>query len=147
MSLPVVTTEDVRSVYPDIPPDKDATTAIQTAMSLVQTNLIDNGCGSTYSDGQLKLIIMWLAAHVWQTQNGVISSISAGSASESYQMSTDFFLKGTLHGQQAMMLDTNHCLAQLMADTDLALQGRQSFAPSIVSLHSNKQRGIRKSNC
>lgn len=142
MPLPAVTEADVRAVYPVIPPNKDVSMAITTANMLVQTSLIDNGCGSTYSDDKLKLIIQWLAAHIWQVQNGIITSISAGSASESYQMSTDFFLKGTLHGQNAMMLDQNHCLAQLMADTDAALQGRQSYAPSLVSLHSEKQSSL-----
>lgn len=147
MELPTITADDVRSVYSEIPPDKDVSAAIAAASMLVQTSIVDNACGDSYSEDQLKLILTWLAAHLWQVSNGVITSISAGSASESYQMSTDFFLKGTLHGQNAMLLDTNHCLAQLMADTDAALQGRQSYAPSLQSLHSNKQRGLRRYGC
>lgn len=147
MPLPTVTADDVRSVYSEIPPDKDVSAAIAAANVLVQASLVDTGCGATYSNEQLKLILTWLAAHIWQVSNGVITSISAGSASESYQMSTDFFLKGTLHGQNAMLLDTQHCLAQLMADTDAALQGRQSYAPAVQSLHSNKQRGPRRYGC
>ena len=54
-----------------------------------------------------------------------------------------FLPKGDSAWANAMMLDTNHCLAQLMADTDAALQGRQSYPPSLVSLHSNQQRSIR----
>ncbi len=142
--LPTVTADDVRAVYSSIPADKDISAAIASANTMVRTNIVENACGATYDDEQLKLIITWLAAHLWQVQNGVITSISAGSASESYQMNTDFFLKGTLHGQQAMLLDTNHCLARLMADTDLALQGRQSFAPGLVSVHSKKQISIRR---
>ncbi len=143
VTVPEITDADVRLIYTNIPPNADTSAAIAAATSLVQNSIINNGCGATYTDDQLKLIGQWLAAHIWQIQNGVLSSISAGSASESYQMSTDFFLKGTLHGQNAMMLDTNHCLAQLMADTDAALQGRQSYPPSLVSLHSNQQRSIR----
>lgn len=143
-TLPDITADDVRMVYTEIPPDKDLTSAIATAKMLVQTSIIDSGCGVNYSEEQLKLILTWLAAHLFQVGRGVLSSISAGSASESYQMSTDFFLKGTLHGQNAMLLDTNHCLAQLMADTDLALQGKQSFLPGLMSLHSKKQQVTRR---
>lgn len=144
MTLPNITADDIRSVYSEIPPNKDVSAAIASAKMLVQTSIIDSGCGATYTNDQLKLILTWLAAHIWQVSNGVISSISAGSASESYQMSTDFFLKGTLHGQNAMLLDTNHCLAQLMADTDLALQGRQSFLPGMTAVHSRKQTIFRR---
>lgn len=144
-TIPEVTVDDIRSVYPDITPDNELAVlaAIQTARMLVQTSIINNGCGATYTEEQLKMIVIYLAAHQFQTNVGVITSKSAGSASESYQMSTDFFLKGTLHGQNAMLLDSSHCLAQLMADTDLTLQGKQSFPPSLVSLGNqhNRRRG------
>jgi hypothetical protein len=51
-------------------------------------------------------------------------------------MNTDFFLKQSLHGQQALLLDTNQCLAKLQGDTQAALDGKASFPPGIVSLHS-----------
>lgn len=142
MTLPTVTPSDVRSVYTDIPPDKDAgiQVAIDTASMIVQTSIVNTNCGASYTTAQLRLIIIYLAAHHYQTNVGVITTKSAGSASESYQMSTDFFLKGTLHGQNAMLIDSNHCLAQLMADTDLALQGKQSFPPTLLSL-GNQRRG------
>ena len=85
----------------------------------------------------------WLAAHQFQTAAGVIASKAAGSASESYQMNTDIGLKGSPHGVQAMLLDPKGCLAKVQADMDQTLQGRQSFAPGITSLHSNKQKGFR----
>ena len=149
VTIPAISVDDVKTVYPKIPPNNDegVLAAIEAAKMLVQTSLLDTGCGSTYSEDQLKLIATWLAAHIYQVQSGVLASISAGSASESYQMTTDFFLKGSPHGQNAMLLDTNHCLAQLMADTDLALQGRQSFPPGLVSLHSTRQRGLRRPIC
>ena len=145
---PEVTVAEVLGVYSDVPESKqnDVQVAIDTATLMVQTSLLDNGCGANYTEDQLKAIIKWLAAHNYQIQTGVLSSISAGSASESYQMSTDFFLKGTLHGQQAMLLDPNHCLAQLMADTQAALDGKQSYPPSVYSLHSNKQK-VRYRRC
>ena len=146
--LPAVSVEDVLGYYSNSPENKflEVEVAIDTAKLMVQSALIDNGCGANYIDDQLKAIIGLLAAHNYQIQTGVLSSIQAGSASESYQMNTDFFLKGTLHGQQAMLLDPNHCLAQLMADTQAALDGKQSYPPSVVSLHSNKQKGRRR-NC
>lgn len=146
--VPAIEVEDVLGYYSNIPENKfdEVRVAIDTAKLMVQSSLLDNGCGAEYSNDQLKAIIALLAAHNYQIQTGVLSSISAGSASESYQMNTDFFLKGTLHGQQAMLLDQNHCLAQLMADTQAALDGKQSYPPSVISLHSNKQKGRRR-NC
>lgn len=146
--LPAVSVEDVLGYYSNIPENKfpEVEVAVKTAELMVKSALIDTGCGANYSDDQLKAIIGLLAAHNYQIQTGVLSSIQAGSASESYQMNTDFFLKGTLHGQQAMLLDPNHCLAQLQADTQAALDGKQSYPPSVVSLHSNKQKGRRR-NC
>lgn len=146
--LPAVSVEDVLGYYSNIPPEKypEVEAAISTARLMVQTALIDNGCGAHYSEEQLKTIMGLLAAHNYQIQTGVLQSVSAGSASESYAMTTDAFLRGTLHGQQAMLLDTNHCLAQLQADTQAALDGRQSYPPSVISLHSDKMKGVRR-NC
>lgn len=130
----------LKEVYSEIPPERESTLemALATAKSLVQSAIIDCVCGADYSDEQLALITKYLAAHLWQMNNGgPITSISAGAASESYQVSLDFFLKGTPHGQNAMLLDPNNCLAKRMADTDMALQGRGSFPPSIKSLHYN----------
>ena len=140
MALPVVTLDDVKSVYSEIPPERESTVAasIATATALVQSAIIDCSCGADYTEEQLKLIITYLAAHMWQYNNGgAITSISAGAASESYSVSTDFFLKGTPHGQNAMLLDPNNCLAKRMADTDLALQGRGSFPPGLKALYWN----------
>jgi len=95
----------------------------------------------------LALIESHLAAHNWAVSSGYVTNKTVGSVSESYTVTTDFFLKGTPMGQNAMLLDTNHCLAQLMADTDMALQGRQSFAPEVISLHSNKVKSFRRARC
>ena len=143
-TVPPTTPETVKAVYSDVLPSNEPqlAAAITTANLMVQ-QIVDSGCGANYSPEQLENMQNYLAAHFFQIQTGVIISKSAGSASESYQMNTDFFLKGTLHGQTAMLLDTNNCLAQRMADTELAIQGRQSFPPSLVSLHSNKQKGFR----
>lgn len=148
MAVTPTTPEKVKTIYPDILPEHEPQLgmAISTANMMVQ-NIVDSGCGATYTPEQLEMIQAWLATHLYQVQVGAITSISAGSASESYQANTDFFLKGTLQGQNAMLLDTNHCLAQLMADTELALQGRQSYLPSLTSLHSNKQRSFRRFGC
>ena len=129
-----------KEVYSEIPPERESTLkmAFETAKSLVQSAIIDCVCGADYSDEQLELITKYLTVHLWQMNNvGAITSISAGAASESYTVSTDFFLKGTPHGQNAMLLDPNNCLAKRMADTDLALQGRGSFAPGLKALYWN----------
>ena len=129
---PLTTPELVRSVYQDIDDNADLTAPILTAHAIVLNSIIRTGCGINYQYEQLELIERWLAAHMYQVQNGVVTSKSAGATSESYQMSTDFFLKGTPHGQQAMLLDTNHCLAKLMADTQKTLEGAKSFPMGIM---------------
>jgi hypothetical protein len=135
-ALPLTTPELVQSVYPDIENDANLTSAIYTAHAVVLNSIIKNGCGAGYSPEQLELIERWLAAHLYQVQTGIISQKSAGQASESYQMTTDAFLKGSLHGQQAMLLDTNGCLAKLMADTQKTLEGARSFGPQITPFPS-----------
>ncbi len=135
--------EVFREVYSEIPPERASTRKMsyETAKSLVQSAIIDCVCGADYTPEQLELIMKYLTIHLWQMNNGgAITSISAGAASESYQVSLDFFLKGTPQGQNAMLLDPNNCLAKRMADTDQALQGRGSYPPSIKALYYNYYR-------
>ncbi len=124
------TEEAVRSVYPDTA-DLDIAPAIQTAEAMIQANMLDTGCGANYTPERLELIARYLAAHIFQIQHGVLTSKSAGAASESYAATLDKGLLGTLHGQQAMLLDSNGCLAQAQARLDAILQGQLNAVPVI----------------
>lgn len=140
---PDITPSEVMAVFKEIQDENDPmlAAAITTAKALVQSAIIDCVCGAEYTEEQLKLITQYLSAHLYQyNKGGAITSISAGAASESYSVSLDFFLKGSPHGQNAMLLDPNNCLAKRMADTEQALQGRGSYPPSIKALYYNYYR-------
>lgn len=83
--------------------------------------LIAEGCISSYSDERQTAIIKWLACHLIASTNGAsgtgsgsVTSSKLGDASESYAKSalTGEGLKATHYGQQALLLDTNGCLAR-----------------------------------
>ncbi len=124
------TAEAVRSVYPDTA-DFDIAPAILTAESMIQANMLDAGCGAHYAPERLELIARYLAAHIFQIQHGVLTSKTAGAASESYAATLGIGLLGTLHGQQAMLLDPNGCLAKAQARLDAILQGQLNAVPVI----------------
>jgi hypothetical protein len=109
-----VTADLIRSLSPDIQPSTNLDPYIASAHTLVWSTIIANGCGANYTDEQLKWIEAWLAVHFHHVQNGILSSQSAGGASESYQMNTDFLFYNTMPGQQALLFDTNGCLATLL---------------------------------
>jgi len=84
--------------------------------------LIAEGCVSAYSDARQTAIIKWLACHLIASTNGAsgsgsgsLASFKMGDASESYAKSSlsGEGLKATHYGQQALMLDTDGCLARL----------------------------------
>ncbi len=129
------TAEAVRSVYPDTA-DFDIAPAILTAESMIQANMLDTGCGTHYTPERLELIARYLAAHVFQIQHGVLTSKTAGAASESYAATLGKGLLGTLHGQQAMLLDPNGCLAKAQARLDAILQGQLNAEPEIEAFTS-----------
>jgi len=121
---PYATPEMVRQVNPSISSEEDLTMPILSAHTLVWNGIVANGCGAGYSEEQLALIEAWLAAHFHQVQTGVVTSESAGGASQSVSIVQEAYLMNTLFGQQAMMVDTNGCLATLMASIDEAKQGK-----------------------
>ena len=131
---PYTTPEQVRTVNPSITSDEDLTMPIMTAHLLVWNSVVANGCGSNYSEMQLALIEAWLAAHFHQVQTGIVTSESAGGASQSVSIVQEAYLMNTLFGQQAMLLDTNGCLATLMAEIDEAKQGRKRKRVSLTWL-------------
>jgi hypothetical protein len=131
---PYTTPEQVRTVNPSITPDEDLTMPIMAAHSLVWNSIVANECGSHYPEAQLALIEAWLAAHFHQVQTGIVTSESAGGASQSVSIVQEAYLMNTLFGQQAMLLDTNGCLATLMAEIDEAKQGRKRRRVSLTWL-------------
>ena len=122
---PYTTPEQVRQVYPSIDSDDDLTMSIISAHSLVWNAIVANGCGDNYPESKLALIEAWLAAHFHQVQTGIVTSESAGGASQSLSMVQEAHLMNTLFGQQAMLLDTNGCLAMLMAELEEAKSGKK----------------------
>ncbi|MDR2170673.1 MAG: DUF4054 domain-containing protein [Planctomycetaceae bacterium] len=118
------TSEQVRKIDPSILPEEDLTPYIDTAHALVYNSIVQCKCGVGYTDELLALIEAWLAAHFHQVQTGIITSESAGSASQSTSISQDTFLLNTMFGQQAMLLDYNNCLAALLGDIENAKSGK-----------------------
>jgi len=78
--------------------------------------LADNMCTQAYDAARQKAIVKWLAAHMIASTNngGVLASESLGSASDSYhRASLGEGLKGTVYGQQVLLLDNNGCLSRI----------------------------------
>jgi len=124
------TDEAVRAVYPEVG-DFDVAAAIQTAEAMIDANIVLNGCGANYSPETLEMIARYLSAHIFQIQHGVLSSQTNGNATENYTATLDKGLMGTLHGQQAMLLDTCGCLAQMQARMNAILDGQLNSVPVI----------------
>jgi hypothetical protein len=118
------TPEQVRSIDPSILPEENLIPYIATAHALVYNSIVLCKCGDTYDETLLALIEAWLAAHFHLVQSGIITSESAGSASQSISISQDTFLMNTMFGQQAMLLDYNSCLAALIGDIENAKAGK-----------------------
>jgi hypothetical protein len=119
------TPEQVRSINPSIDEDVDLTPFIATAHALVFNTIIANGCGASYPLSHLALIEAWLAAHFHQVQDGVITGEGAGTANQSFSVNQDTFLMNTMFGQQAMLLDFNGCLANLLGELEDAKTGKK----------------------
>jgi hypothetical protein len=83
------------------------------------SSLVDACCTGTagpdpvYSDGQLKAIETWLAAHVYLTRDPQASSEGADGLSTGYNLSAQVGLQNSHYGQMALRLDTNGGLAKL----------------------------------
>jgi hypothetical protein len=131
---PYTTPRQVRHVDPSIQSDENLKMPITSAHILVWNAIVANGCGANYSKDQLALIEAWLAAHFHQVQTGIVTSESAGGASQSMSIVQEAYLMNTLFGQQAMLLDTNGYLATLMAEIDEAKQGKKRKRVSLTWL-------------
>lgn len=77
--------------------------------------MIAEKCIASYDATRQAAIVKWLAAHLIASTGGegVAVSESLGDASTSWQRAPlGDALKGTTYGQQALLLDTNGCLAK-----------------------------------
>lgn len=99
----------------------DFSEAVVSAI-IADAALIAEGCIASYEDARQTAIIKWLACHLIVSTNGAsgsgagsITSDKLGDASTSFAKSalTGEGLKATHYGQQALLLDTNGCLARL----------------------------------
>lgn len=86
----------------------DLTPYISAATSLVDELLVGK-----HDDDRLKEIERWLAAHFVAIRDVRRSSEKAGTVSESYQYKLGLGLSVTMHGQQAVRLDTSGTLYDL----------------------------------
>lgn len=78
--------------------------------------LIAENCIKNYDATRQEAILKWLAAHLIASTGGegVATSDRLGDASTSWARAPlGDALKGTTYGQQALLLDTNGCLAKL----------------------------------
>jgi hypothetical protein len=98
----------------------DFSEAVVTSI-IADAALMAEGCISGYSDDRQTAIIKWLACHLIASTNGAsgsgagtVTSEKIGDASTSYAKSalSGEGLKATHFGQQALLLDTNGCLAR-----------------------------------
>jgi len=90
------------------------------AAIIADAALVAEGCIETYSAERQTAIIKWLACHLIVSTNGAggagsgsITSEKLGDASTTYAKSalSGEGLKASHYGQQALLLDTNGCLA------------------------------------
>ena len=103
------TTDDVRAIITTLRTDTQVEVFIDTAILIAEDVLGSSG----YSDGRIKAIHTWLAAHLLAStkEEGVLSSESVGDASFSYHRANlGMALRGTTYGQQALMLDVDDLL-------------------------------------
>ena len=77
--------------------------------------LIAEACIAGYDSDRQTAIVKWIAAHLLASTGteGVLTSDKLGDAQQSFARATlGDALKGTTYGQQALLLDTNGCLAK-----------------------------------
>jgi hypothetical protein len=89
-------------------PGSDLSAAVAAAESLV------DGCVTAgLGEAQAKIVEAHLAAHFYAISERQLASKSALGVSASFDGNTDMYLEATLHGQQAMLLDTSGYLRTL----------------------------------
>jgi len=88
---------------------------ISTANSLV--NKVALCAGDELSNAELALIETWLAAHFFSILSPSVTSKSNAGGSVSYQRGQlGNRLESTAYGQQALILDTSGCLAEITGE-------------------------------
>lgn len=106
--------DDVKAIieYDDI--DRpDLRPHIRAAENLV--NWLENTCDvdNVLTNGQLRDIETWLAAHFYNIRDQGYQTKSTQSASGTFQGQTAMHLQSSYWGQTAMLLDVTGCLAKL----------------------------------
>ncbi len=82
------------------------------------SELVTEACGELgYTDERLRLIEMWLSAHMYTIRDPRSQSEGAGGVSVSYQGQTGMYFDSSIYGQNALLMDTKGGLAKLQAET------------------------------
>lgn len=106
-NVPPLVTADIAAIA-DISVE-DASIFIATAVLVVDEYLSDKGL----SDNILRAIAKYLAAHFALVKEGQVKAETLGPTATTYNMTTGLGLKTTVHGQQAIFLDTSGTLFTL----------------------------------
>jgi hypothetical protein len=104
---PPITTEDVKAVGQLI--GDDLSVHINSADLIVSENLEGKGL----SAARLRLIGVYLAAHFAFVLEGQIKSEKIGDSATTFSLESGQALSSTVHGQQAISLDTTGTLASM----------------------------------
>lgn len=104
--MALVTQDEVKAILPASAADDDVQTFIDTADLLVTEELSSSGL----STSRLKLIEMYLAAHLWtvSAERGGLIKQKIGESEDTFQgwNNESLGLQATRYGQQVGMLDT-----------------------------------------
>jgi hypothetical protein len=114
--MPRTTTNAVKKIIEvddKLVTDLDAFT--ETAASLVDRC---EAADPSVSAATWELVERWLAAHFYAILDPRYTEEEADTVSAKYQQKTGMFFKGTMYGQQAMMLDPSGCLAAISAKAE-----------------------------
>lgn len=116
--MPRTTKTEIESII-ELDSEVIATDAAMLPFITVASELVTERCTGTkgpttaYTDERLRLIEMWLAAHLYTNRDPRATSEKAGAVGVTYQYQTDLGFDSSLYGQTAMRLDTNGGLAAL----------------------------------
>ncbi len=92
----------------DLAPFIAAANSLTTDLCTYKRNPYTDG----YIGSKMELIERWLAAHFYAIFDAQLTQAKAGTVNVGYQYKIDYGLKGTMWGQQAIILDTKENLAK-----------------------------------
>jgi hypothetical protein len=116
-----ITDAELRGII-ELDSDFVTTEFINYANSLVTDICVPEG----YSDGTLRNIEIWLAAHFCANSNRAqqVAQETAGPVSATYQYRLGLFLASTMYGQQALAMDWKGGLAALSKRLETGRKGK-----------------------